>query len=371
MVLFRSDSEPLENLPPVEDTPREISAEELDWRIGQMIMIGFRGIELSEEIEKAITEESVGGVVLFDYDTQTKTYERNIESREQVSSLIDGLQGLSEIPLFVAVDAEGGAVNRLKTSKGFVDIPSHKELASLSDSEILGHVGALAIQLKELGFNMNFAPVVDVNINPKNPIIGVLGRSFSSDPKEVSRLAKLFIEEQSRKGIISVVKHFPGHGSSTGDTHKGAVDVTGVYQDTELDPYRTLAGGGDIDAVMSAHVIDRSVDSVYPASLSEKHIQENLRSNIGFDGVVFSDDIDMRAIEDEFDLREIVILAINAGVDVIVSSNNVTGYRANRASDIKQAIMESVQSGDISEERIVESSERIMMLKKKYLDYNR
>lgn len=333
--------------------------------VGQMIMVGFRGETLDAETEKILKDLNVGGVLLFDYDTPTKKYDRNIESPEQLMNLVNSLQNVSDTKLFIAVDAEGGLVNRLKPEYGFISVPSHQELGSGSIDNTKYHSERLAEQLLGLGINVNFAPVVDVNINPDNPIIGGFGRSFSEDPEVVTAHANAFIEGQKKYNILPVIKHFPGHGSSKGDTHKGVVDVTDVYDPKELIPFTSLINSGSVDAVMSAHIVDRNVDQIYPASLSKNHIDLNLRKELGFDGLVFSDDIDMRAISEEFILDEIVELAINAGVDVIVSSNNVTGYNSERAEEIHQAIMRAVDSDQISVERITESYDRITKIKEK------
>ncbi|NCS99600.1 glycoside hydrolase family 3 protein [Candidatus Parcubacteria bacterium] len=344
----------------------EISEQELSDRVGQMIMIGFRGKTLDSETESALRELNIGGVVLFDYDTPTKKYDRNIESPEQLAMLVRSLQDISDKRMFIAVDAEGGNVNRLKSKYGFTNIPSHQELGGFSLEETKRYSKILGEQLRDLGINVNFAPVVDVNINPDNPIIGGFGRSFSGDPEIVINHAKAFIEGQKESGILSVIKHFPGHGSSVGDTHKGVVDITDVYKEEELKPFADLIDAGVVNAVMSAHIIDRNIDEIYPASLSKKHIEENLRSGIDFDGLVFSDDIDMRAISNEFSLEVIVELAINSGVDVIVSSNNITGYKSDRALDIHKAIIEAIKSEEIPVSRIIESSDRIKNIKENY-----
>jgi beta-N-acetylhexosaminidase len=347
----------------IEKLTKKISKEEISQMVGQMIMVGFRGVEVSDEIQKDIENFNIGGVILFDYDVSTKSYGRNILDSEQIRSLTESLQNISNIPMFIAIDAEGGQVNRLKPENGFLEIPSHKELGMLPLEDVQVHSESLANQLRGVGINVNFAPVIDVDINPDNPIIGLLGRSFSSDPDIVTKQASAYIDGHRKYGIITSPKHFPGHGSAAGDTHKGVVDVTNVYNQKELEPFRDLVSLGKVDALMSAHIINKNVDSIYPASLSRKHIEEILRNDIGFDGVVFSDDIDMGAIKNEFSLKESLVLAINAGVDIIVSSNNVTGYNPDRAGEIHRTIMKALNSGEIPVSRIIESNGRIVKLK--------
>jgi beta-N-acetylhexosaminidase len=214
---------------------------------------------------------------------------------------------------------------------------------------------------------MNFAPVVDLNINSKNPIIGALGRSFSADPEIVFTNAKIFIEYHTKYNIITVAKHFPGHGSSMSDSHLGLVDVTNTYQAKELDPYIELQKEQLLTAVMTAHIINKNIDEKYPATLSYNFIQKILREQIGFTGVVISDDMQMNAIVDNFGTKEAIINAINAGCDIILLSNNGSAkYNENLLYESFDIIYNAVKEGKIKKERIEESYKRIYELKKKF-----
>ncbi len=342
--------------------------EDLKRKIGQMLIVGFRGTTADENsfIVKAIKDLGLGGAILFDRDGPTKSYPRNIINAGQLKELISQLKKASSAPLFVAVDAEGGRVNRLKPAYGFLAMPSHGELGDANDLRRTKSVSAgLAKELSDIGFNLNFAPVVDVNVNPENPVIGALGRSFSSDEKVVTANARAFIEGQHEFGMITAIKHFPGHGSSGSDSHKGLVDVTGAYQDKEIEPFQELIKSGDVDMIMTAHIINKKIDPTYPATLSGHHIQDVLRKQFGFEGVVVSDDMQMGAIRAHYGFEEALIRAINAGCDLLIISNNGDEYNEMVAYQASEIIFRSVKSGRISARRIKESFDRLMELKKK------
>jgi len=198
--------------------PRPIQQEEnndLKQKIGQMLIVGFRGTEVSEdsEIIKQINEYNLGGVILFDWDVPGQQFPRNITSPEQTKKLVADLKSLTSPFLFVAIDAEGGAVNRLKEKYGFINIPSAEEMGKESPEKVKENALILGEELADLGINIDFAPVVDVNLNPNNPIIGKLGRSFSADPEKVALYASKFIEGLKEKNIIPVIKHFSWPGA--------------------------------------------------------------------------------------------------------------------------------------------------------------
>ena len=219
----------------------------LEEAVGQMLVIGFRGESLDREILTVLKDIKPGGVVLFDYDFSSKGEEiRNIISPEQLRALNRDLQETSSLPYFIALDAEGGYVNRLKEKYGFsVVVPSAKELGAQSPDQTKEIATELAVELKDMGINWNFAPVVDVNINAESPAIGAIERSFSNDPAIVAAHANAFIKAHQEQNIIPTLKHFPGHGSARGDTHLGIVDVTKTYQvEKELAPYQELIGNG-------------------------------------------------------------------------------------------------------------------------------
>lgn len=348
-----------------------LSDDELKEQIGQMIMVGFRGTEAVEnsEIYKIIKDVKVGGVSLTDYDVPAKTYGRNITSATQTRELISSLQSYSTTPLLVAVDVEGGNVNRLKEKYGFSSILSAEKMGK-DETLVTTQVESLEVvkELKEAGFNMNLAPVVDVNINSTSPVIGALGRSFSSDADQVFYNARVFIQNHVNSNIIAVAKHFPGHGSATTDTHLGLTDITNTYQEEkELSPYQKLNSEGLLSAVMTAHVINKNIDSNYPATLSSAFLQDILRDKIGFKGVIITDDMQMSAISDNYGFQDSIVLAVNAGADIIYFFNNTSGgYDGDMAYKVRDAIFNAVKDGKIKEERITESYNRIINLKKQF-----
>ncbi len=338
-------------------------------KIGQMLMIGFRGFSVSDApgIAEDIKKRHIGGVVLFDYDVTSHTAARNISSPEQLSSLTLDLQNLSEIPLLIAIDQEGGKVCRLKTARGF---PPTVSAAHLGQLDIPDSTRAVALRtartLKAMHIGMNFAPVADVNVNPQNPVIGKLDRSFSPDPALVALHAGITADTFHDEGIVSTLKHFPGHGSSTTDTHLDFTDITASWSEKELEPYRALISGGFHDAVMTAHVYNSKLDPLYPATLSKNTLDGLLRKKLGFGGIIVSDDMQMKAIADRYGLEQAIRLAVEAGVDILLFGNNVS-YDPDIASKATDILHSLVEKRIISEKRIDLSYRRIMDLKKRYL----
>jgi beta-N-acetylhexosaminidase len=274
--------------------------------VGQMLMLGFRGTELSDDnpIVQDIRERHLGGAILFSYDVPSDSPERNIASPEQVTELCAALETEAGSDLLIAVDQEGGRVARLGPDHGFPQTQSAAELGAADDVEATRQAGeAIADTLVAAGININLAPVVDVNTNPDNPVIGGIERIFGSDPELVAAHAAAFVEGHHSRGILTSLKHFPGHGSSEEDSHFGFVDVTNTWQEVELEPYRTLIGGGFADFVMAAHVFNSELDAEFPASLSQATIDGLLRGEMGFQGAVISDDMGMGAIADNYDFE--------------------------------------------------------------------
>ncbi len=328
-------------------------------------MLGFRGLEATSDlpIVRHVRDRHLGGVVLFDYDVPSGSPVRNVASPEQVRRLIAGLQAVSEIPLLVSVDQEGGIIRRLKEMFGFPATVSHQYLGLFDNAAVTHqHATAVAQTLAQAGFNLNLAPVVDLNVNPDNPIIGRLERSFSADPAVVIRCASEFIRAHHEHGVLCTLKHFPGHGSSTSDSHLGLVDVTETWSRAELEPYQALIKDGLADAIMTAHVFNARLDPEHPATLSKRTITELLRGELGYDGVVISDDMQMGAITNQYGFTTAVQKAIAAGVDVIAIANNSV-YDEEIADTAVAAIQAMVADGTISEQRIDESWQRIRKLK--------
>lgn len=336
----------------------------LDQKLGQLLLVGFRGTQVdgNTEIQRAIREAHVGSVILFDYDATTRTRGRNINSPSQLARLTRDLKALAPHPLFISVDEEGGLVSRLHPRYGFRRKPKPSDLMGLGIRRARQEMSALATELHQHGINLNFAPLADVNTNPQNPVIGSLGRSFSENPESVARMAGEFVDAQSRAGVISVLKHFPGHGSSHGDSHLGVVDVTETWSADELIPFRELIKQGKAPMIMTAHIYQRELDPHFPATLSPAILTDLLRGELGFEGVIISDDMNMRAITDQFGREEAMVRALNAGVDLLLLGNNLD-YDSELALKAHAELKAAVRDGRLSLRRIDESVRRILTLK--------
>jgi beta-N-acetylhexosaminidase len=348
-------------------TPSPTHGPSLRDRIGQMLLVGFRGLTVEEagEVVADIQERNLGGILLLDTDQPTDSAVRNVESPAQLTALVAGLQALAATPLLVAVDEEGGLVARLDERHGFPATVSAAELGADPDLEVTRQAGQrIAETLASVGVNLNLAPVVDLNVNPTNPIIGALGRSFSADPAVVTAHAEAWVEGHREVGVRTTLKHFPGHGSSTGDTHLGVVDVTETWTATELEPFANLIEDGMADAVLTAHVFNASLDAEHPATLSEPIVTGILRGQLGWDGVVLSDDMQMGAIRQAYGYADALRLAILAGVDVLTIAQQQV-YEAGIVATTIDLIEGLVLDGSIPEARIDESYRRIQAFKQR------
>ena len=329
--------------------------------IAQMLIIGFEDakVDASSQIIQDIKKYELGGVILFDrfYDDRNRT--KNIRSPKQLQALTKALQKASKKPLLISVDQEGGRVARLKPSYGFTRTPSAKKIGEGTLLEAKKAYKALAKTLHVNGINCNFAPVVDLSINPKNFVIYQLERSYGKSPLHVSQYAGAFIDALRSENVLSVLKHFPGHGSSLGDSHKGFVDVSDTWSKKELEPYRILIEQGKADMIMTAHVYNSRLDAKYPATLSYKINTELLRNTLGFKGVIISDDLQMKAISKHYSLAQTVTLAINAGVDILLFGNQLA---SQDIEELIETIYQEVQKGHIPLSRIQESNRRIEAL---------
>jgi len=345
--------------------PSSTSEPSLRDRIGQMLLVGFRGLTVEEagEIVSDIGDRNLGGILLFDTDQPTQSAVRNVESPAQLTALIGGLQARARTPLLVAIDEEGGLVARLDERHGFPPTISAADLGARGDVAFTRQAGQqIAETLDSVGVNLNLARVVDLNVNPTNPIIGSLGRSFSADPAVVTAQAEAFIEGHRAVGVRTTLKHFPGHGSSTGDTHLGVVDVTDTWSPIELEPFANIVRDGLADAVLTAHVFNATLDPEHPATLSQPTITGILRHQVGWDGVVISDDMQMGAIRDAYGYADAVRLAILAGVDVLTIAQQQV-YEPGIVETTIDLIEGFVRDGTLSEARIDESYARIQALK--------
>ncbi len=324
---------------------------EIKKMISKMIMVGFRGEELSQWFAEQIKKYNPGGIILFD---------SNISSPLQLKELINRLYSYCSEPVLIAVDQEGGKVSRLKPENGFSVLPSASCIGERDDPELAKEIYQSASEeLFALGINCNLAPVVDLAINPENWIIVKLGRSYGASAEKVIKYARIFGDALHSKGILSVLKHFPGHGSSLEDSHKGFVDISKSWDPVELKPYEILIREKRAKMIMTAHVFNRNLDPDYPATLSHDIINKLLRGKLGFKGVVISDDMQMKAIADHYSLSEAVRLAINAGVNMLIFANQM---RTISLEDIVELVYNELKCENISLEKIIESNKLIQKL---------
>ncbi|MFT3951053.1 MAG: glycoside hydrolase family 3 protein [Oscillospiraceae bacterium] len=309
--------------------------------------------ELTGKMKKTMGDYPIGGIALFG---------KNIASPSQLTKLIGDFQAASGTPLFVAVDEEGGSVSRIANSSGFdvTQFPSMQEIGATGDTNKARNVGAvIGAYLKDYGFNLDFAPVSDVNTNPDNIVIGK--RAFGSDPSRVAEMVSAEIGGLHDSGVMSCVKHFPGHGDTKGDTHQGFVSIAKTWDQLkkcELIPFEK-AIASQTDLVMVAHITASNISADgLPASLSHTLVTEKLRGELGFNGVVITDAMEMGAISKTYSAADGAIKAIEAGVDIVLMPQ-----------DFMQAfdgVYNAVLDGTLSESRIDESVLRILNLKEKY-----
>lgn len=339
-------------------------AQSLERMAGQMLLFGFAGDGPSDASVKAITAElgsgGLGGVMYL------KTNVKSLNAVEAMNAAF--LAAAPDLPPFIALDQEGGIVERLTKAVGFTEVPSARTVAArYSPHEAAAIYGRMAKSLVALGFTVNFGPVVDLDTNPDNPIIGKYGRSFSADPKTVIGYAEAFIGAHRAAGLITALKHFPGHGSSTADSHKGFVDITRTWKPAELDPYKALISRGYDDMVMVGHLYNAKYDpdgSELPSSLSKRWITGVLRGELGYHGVVITDDLDMGAIRKRFSIAQAAIMAVEAGADILLVSN--TAEQDPKLVDkLRAALVAKAESDPAFKARIVQSYNRIVAVKQR------
>jgi beta-N-acetylhexosaminidase len=342
--------------------PVAAQAATLEEMAGQMIVVGFQGDEADDASVEALRAElaagRLGGVMLLKI---------NVKSLGAVAEMNAAFRAASpNLPPFITVDQEGGAVERLTEAVGFTEIPNAAAIAaSNTPAQAKAIYSTMAASLAELGFTVNFGPVADVNLNPNNQVIAKFGRSFSADPAVVASYDAAFIEAHHEAGMLTALKHFPGHGSSTADSHEGFVDITQTWKPEELDPYRALIGAGEVDMVMVGHLYHADysdADAQTPSSLSPQWITGVLRDELGFDGVVISDDLEMGAIRDHFTLEQTVVQGVRAGMDVLLFSNTAK-YRASLGQEVLDILVAQAEADPAFAARIEESYNRIVALK--------
>ena len=326
----------------------------LDEKIGQLIIAGFDGTTADDEVKSLISEVKVGGVILFS---------RNVENASQVVKLNNDIKEMNKenkYPIFISVDEEGGLVSRMPSE--FNDIPTSMDIAKFNDKKLSYNIGkVIGEEISSLGFNMDFAPVLDINSNPDNPVIG--NRSFGDNEAIVSKLGIATMKGLKDSNIIATVKHFPGHGDTSVDSHVGLPVVENDLErlkSFELVPFQKAIDEG-VDMVMVSHIMLPKIDENDPATLSKTIVTDILRKDMNYNGVVVTDDMTMGAIINNYDIGEAAVKSINAGVDIVMVC-----HQYENVTKVIDAIKEAVNNGSITEERIDKSVERILKLKDKY-----
>lgn len=322
-------------------------------KIGQLFLIGFTGTSVTPDLASFLKEYKPGGVILFS---------RNLESVDQIVQLTNDLQRSSpHSPLLIAVDQEGGRVSRLP--KRFTIFPPCDVLGRCNSTELAYAAAAtIAKELRAVGINMNMAPVLDVNSNPDNPVIG--DRAFGSTPDLVSELGWATAAGLQDHQVVACGKHFPGHGDTNADSHKELpiVEVPRERLDLiELPPFRHAVAQG-VASVMTAHVLYRALDEKLPATLSSMIITDLLRHNMRYDGMVLTDDLEMHAIIDHYGIEDAAVRAVLAGCDVLLICKD-----RDREVAAFTAIEQAVASGTISIERLNLSVARIARIKERFV----
>ncbi|MBQ8848666.1 MAG: glycoside hydrolase family 3 protein [Candidatus Gastranaerophilales bacterium] len=328
-------------------------AYDIDYKIGQMIILGFDGKTTHsfgfKKVLKQIKNNEISGVIYFG---------KNIKSKEDLIKMNEKILSSSKITPFISIDNEGGQIQRYN----FYNHPSAKEISKNNINYAKEEYSKMAKLEKELKFNLNFAPCVDLELNP-NSIIAIKERSYGKNPETVSKYASIFIEEHNKNKILTSIKHFPGHGSIDIDTHKNFADATKTFIDDEIEPYNLLKNYNDMNMVMVSHIYNSKIDEIYPASLSKKTIKGLLINKIGFNGVIISDDYDMGAIRKNYTLNEIVVNSISSGVNILLFSNNIKTKDKNLAKKIHKIVKKEIKNGNINPQDIDNSFEKIMAIK--------
>lgn len=331
--------------------------EEIKKFIGRTIILGFDSKTLTKSLKNDIKKYNLGGIILFDKYYKSKK-KKNIKNPTQLKNLITSIKNTSNYKIFISIDQEGGWVSRLNPKNGFSKTPKASLVSKRGIKFAKKSYNKLAKELKNTGINLNFAPVVDLSINPKNRVIVYQGRAYSKKPNEVVKYSKLFINEMNKKGILNVLKHFPGHGSSLSDSHKGFVDITNTWQRKELIPYEKLIKSNHAKIVMTAHVFNKNLDKKFPATLSKNINTFMLREKMGFKGIIISDDLQMKAITKHYTLKETVTKAINAGVNILLFGNHIDN-KSIKLETIVNTIYNQILNKEIKLSSIIESNRLI------------
>lgn len=334
-------------------------------KVASLLVVGFRGERLNGDdwIIKAV-RDGLGGVILFDRDLETETV-RNIRSPDQVTALVKTLKEASPGRLIVSIDQEGGRTSRLRPSNGFPATKSQAEIGAQNSPAVTTEwARGLVDSLTRIGITLNYAPVVDLNVNPESRAIGKLDRSFSADPAVVVSNASEEIRVHRAAGVKTSLKHFPGSGSAAGNTDFEVVDVGSTWKPRELEPFERLIRAGLADSVMAAHVLNKQLDPTYPASLSPAVVTDLLRRRLGWQGPVVSDDMQAVAITRRYGSEEAVALGLRAGLDLLVFANQQV-YDPDVVDKTLDTVVGLVRSGRLTEARIDESVARVDTLRPK------
>lgn len=322
--------------------------------VGQLLMIGFGGTAVTTELVDWIQEYRPGGIILFS---------RNLVDPEQVARLTNTLQEVAQgPPLFIAIDQEGGRVSRLP--QGFTIFPAAATVAACQSPDVVYSAAEVtAKELRAVGINMNMAPVLDINTNAANPIIG--NRAFGETPDQVCTFGIAAMAGLQDNGIIACGKHFPGHGDTITDSHKVLPVVTASKErllSMELVPFRHAINHG-MRTIMTAHVQYPALDNIFPATLSHIILTDLLRTELGFEGVTITDDLEMNAILDHGSVGDAAVQSLRAGADILLVC-----HRQDRQSEAIHAVEQALESGDLSMEQIHTSAQRIQVLKQDFLE---
>jgi beta-N-acetylhexosaminidase len=327
---------------------------ELRRHIGQIIIAGFPGPEVSVELRALAREFDLGGVILF---------ARNVETPDQVAALaFEAAQLGLEVPAWVSVDQEGGRVARLKTP--FTEWPPMITLGRSGNEELARRFAtALAAELSAVGISLDYAPVLDVHTNPSNPVIG--DRALGERADDVARLGRIIVETLQRHGVAACGKHFPGHGDTEGDSHH-ALPIVEHPPDriraVELVPFEAAVQAG-VAMIMTAHVLYPALDEERPATLSARIVRGLLREDVGFEGVIASDDLEMRALTAQYSIEEAAVLAVEAGCDVLL----LCGEDPDRHARVLEALIHAVESERVLDSRIEDALARQRRAKEQFV----
>lgn len=331
----------------------------LEQKIGQLLMVGVPGTTLNPTMKKMISSYKCGGFIYFGYNCENAKQIRTLSSSLQNYSLQNG-----NIPLFISIDQEGGRVSRI--TDGVTQFPGNMAFGSADDEVLVKHAAHITgLQLRLLGINMNLAPDVDVNNNPDNPVINT--RAFGSEPKHVARLGSAYIEGLQEGGCMAVSKHFPGHGDTHTDSHKALPLINynrERLEQVELVPFRAAVKKGSA-GIMSAHIRYPQVEpKPLPATLSYTFLTEILRTEMKYEGLVMTDDLEMGAIAGNMKIGEAAVRAFLAGADIILVTTH------NNTAEIFNTLLAAVKEGRITEERLQSSVGRILRMKTAYRIYD-